>query len=181
MSRVWYISDPHFYHKTISEVRGVSTEDNNEIICESWSKMVKPKDQVWVMGDITISKYDESLELIKKLPGRKHLISGNHDPVHPMHKTFHKYFPVWMEAFETISPYQKKKLIGKDVLLCHFPYIKTPGYKYEQYAMTDLGNILLHGHTHSTEVLDGNSINLCWEAWGKMIDQEEILEILWTL
>jgi len=179
VSRIWFISDPHFFHAKVSvDVRGVSIEENNAFICEAWRKTVKPNDRVYVLGDISVSKHTESLALISELPGEKHLIPGNHDPVHPMHRTSQKVFREWLNVFETISPYCRKKLHGQYVLMCHFPYTEE---RYIQYALKDCGLPLLHGHTHSTVQIRGRAINMCWEAWGRMVSQDEIIEIVKTL
>lgn len=173
--RIWYISDPHFYHLRVAELRGMTVEENNEAICQAWSKAVKPSDTVWVLGDISVSKHTEALELIKTLPGKKHLVPGNHDPVHPMHKTYQKSFRAWLDVFETISPFVRKKWQGQDVFFSHFP-MDTLG-NYYSYALKLSGSdILLHGHTHDSEKIRGNMINMCWEAWGRMCPQEEIIE-----
>lgn len=173
--RIWYISDPHFYHAKAAELRGVSLEENNEIICQEWCKVVKPSDVVWILGDLSVSKHEESLELIKKLPGLKHLIAGNHDPVHPMHKTSTKYFRRYLETFETVGTHRRMKWSGRNIFLNHFPS-DTLG-KYAPYALhPDESGILLHGHTHDSERIRGNMVNMCWEAWGRMVSQEEIIE-----
>lgn len=180
--RVWFISDPHFYHFRCAELRGMTIDENNEAICQAWTKVVKPSDTVWVLGDISVSKHKEALALIKKLPGTKHLVPGNHDLVHPGHKTYQANFREWLDVFETISPFVRKKWNGNKVFFNHFPS-DTLG-KYRPYSLKlEETDILLHGHTHDSEVIRSRReidtcfmINMCWEAWGRMCSQEEIIE-----
>lgn len=198
MSRVWYTSDPHFGHQKVAELRGFKTfEEHDAALIYTWKSQVKKNDVVYVLGDVSLSNYQYALDIIKELPGRKHLISGNHDIVHPMHTKGHSKAELdrWYEAFETIQPFLRKKLNKNEVFLSHFPYMEAgdgkyrEGARYEQYRLPDLGRPLIHGHTHGKETIHDsqysddwriikNQFHVGWDAWGRLVQQEEIIEWL---
>lgn len=186
MSEVWYTSDIHLGHRKVSEIRGFEdTDDHDHQIVMQWLKQVKPEDTVYVLGDVAVSGYGYALSILKQLPGTKHLISGNHDPVHPMHRAaYSKRFVEWLEVFETIQPFQRKRLNGVEFAMSHFPYAAwgdgpgREGSRYEQWRLPDLGMKLLHGHTHGPERDHANMLHVGWDAWGRLVRQSEVIEWL---
>jgi calcineurin-like phosphoesterase family protein len=159
----WFTSDLHFGHAYVSAWRGfgtsredADTEAHDAAIVERWVKRVKPEDTIWVLGDI-VGKYQQTeyaLDLLKTLPGTKHLIAGNHDSVSPIHREAWKHQRLYLEAFESVQAYARIRVCGEDILLSHFPYLgtgadHTADVRYPQFRLPDEGTILLHGHTHS--------------------------------
>lgn len=157
MSNVWYTSDLHFYHEKVAKLRGFPDSlTHDQVVVQNWRANVKDDDFVYVLGDIASDeRFTESaLTLLDGLPGQKILIAGNHDPFHPRHRKFVQ----WQQralSYPTIlatAPFARRKLLGQDVWLSHFPYVRDRG---ESRLMTDRlrneGNWLLHGHTHGTE------------------------------
>lgn len=68
----FFTSDLHLGHRLVSEIRGFeNVVDHDESIIEQWNKQVKPKDTVWILGDIAVVRVPEALEVIKSLPGSK--------------------------------------------------------------------------------------------------------------
>ena len=185
MSRVWYTSDLHFGHMLVADIRGYSHPTGHDLaITEEWQRIVKKDDTVYVLGDIATSGYAYALDIIKHLPGRKHLIAGNHDPVHPMHRqTAAAKQREWLDTFETIMPFARKRLNRIEFLLSHFPYEawgdgERPGSRYNQYRLPDMGMPLIHGHTHGTEREHGHQMHVGWDAWNTLVPQETIIDWL---
>jgi calcineurin-like phosphoesterase family protein len=187
MSRVWYTSDLHFGHTRVSEIRGFDTTLSHDLsITEEWHKTVSKNDSVYVLGDIAVGSPQRALAILNELPGRKHLISGNHDVVHSMHTRGHSKAEQlrWFDTFETIQTYVKRKLNGRNVLLSHFPYEEwgdgehREGSRYNQYRLPNLGEPLLHGHTHGAEQAHDNMLHVGWDAWGTLVSQETVLDWL---
>jgi calcineurin-like phosphoesterase family protein len=78
--KVWFISDTHFRHKLLARIRGFrSTEEMDARLIEVWNSLVGEGDLVYHLGDVSIGKTAETLEILKHLRGRKFLIRGNHD------------------------------------------------------------------------------------------------------
>lgn len=188
MSTVFFTADLHLGHKKVSELRGFETpEEHDAHIISVWNKTITKKDTVYVLGDIALSNYEYALDTIKnQLNGTKHLIAGNHDVVHPMHKLGHSKTEIlkWFDAFDTINPFLRKKHNGKEYLLSHFPYEswgdgeKRAGSRYTQYRLPDLGVPLIHGHTHGTERSHENMLHVGWDAWGEPVPLHVINEWL---
>lgn len=154
MTLVYFTSDLHFGHRLVAEHRGFGDDwqAHDEYLMERWRSVVKPKDQVWVLGDIAVSRHAYALDLIGQLPGTKHLIAGNHDPVHPMHRNAHRFQAQFLEVFASVQAFARRRIDGTDVLLSHFPYSRDRGeVRYSQYRLRNEGKWLLHGHTHGTE------------------------------
>lgn len=181
MGNVFYTADLHIGHKFVAETRGVEVELHDDWLAEEWDYTVRKDDQVFILGDISINGGQHALDWIKTRPGIKHLIAGNHDPVGPWDRRSTRLLPKWLEVFQTIQPYLRRKLDGQNFLLSHFPYWPHDRGepRYEQYRLPDLGLPLLHGHTHSKKPFEfPNSLNVGWDAWEQLVGQNTILEWL---
>ncbi|MEO2133401.1 metallophosphoesterase [Microbacterium sp.] len=191
--RVFYTSDLHLGHENVAtRHRGFeSSGDHDNTFVDMWLDTVEAGDTVYVLGDVVGRTRDAryALALLGGLPGTKHLVAGNHDPVHPMHRsTFAKDMPAWLEVFATVAPFLRRKLVGRELLLSHFPYASwgegparggAEAARYPQYRLPDLGTPLLHGHTHGAERTHGHSLHVGLDAWGgKLVPQETVIEWL---
>jgi calcineurin-like phosphoesterase family protein len=109
----------------------------------------------------------EALAITASLPGTKHLIAGNHDPCHPMHRDAHKWQAAYLQVFASVQPFARRRIRNQDVLLSHFPYVKDRHEaRYMQYRLRDEGAWLLHGHTHQSEQRrEGREIHVGLDAW----------------
>lgn len=182
MSRVWFTADLHLGHALVAGHRGFpDTGSHDEAICLTWRLQVGPQDQVWVLGDVALAGLDEALSLIAELPGTKHLVPGNHDACHPMHRNAHKRQARFLRVFHSVQPFARIRLNGRYVLLSHFPYRadRTAQVRYSQYRLPDEGLPLLHGHTHSAERLRGRELHVGLDAWNLgLVPQDTVLEML---
>jgi calcineurin-like phosphoesterase family protein len=189
--KTWFTSDLHFGHPYVSSLRGfgtsredADTEAHDVVITENWGNVVGYDDTVWVLGDI-VGRYQDTeyaLDIIKELPGTKHLIAGNHDAVSSIHKNAWEHQRQWLDTFESIQQYAQLRMQGQRVLLSHFPYLgtgsdHTADVRYTQYRLPDEGLILLHGHTHADE--GTLQIHVGLDAWGLApVEQKTIDKII---
>lgn len=148
---VWFTSDLHLGHRFVSGLRGFETAHAHDVALQiNWHRVVRPEDQVWVLGDIAVSNPGYALDCIGDWPGRKHLIAGNHDACHPMHRDSYRWQKRYLEVFESVQPFARRRIGAQEVMLSHFPYTADRGDpRGMQYRLPDLGAVLLHGHTHS--------------------------------
>ena len=206
MSNVWFTSDLHIGHAKIAEIRWPAMQpDYNPclpiphqptvhdlILAHNWDQTVGTDDVVWVLGDIssgTKTAQLNALEWIKARPGIKHLIAGNHDSVHPLHRDSHKWLPIYLDgAFETVQMAAKRRIPLPEghvtALLSHFPYTgdHTVLQRYPQWRLPDCGDYLLHGHIHSRDKTDfsGRIIHVGVDAWDyKPVSLDEIRQAVW--
>lgn len=78
----WIISDTHFGHKNI--IKYCKRPKNHDaVMLSNWAKYIKRDDVVLHLGDLLVWYPDDVsrrwAERVKKLPGRKYIILGNHD------------------------------------------------------------------------------------------------------
>lgn len=181
---VWFTSDLHFGHRFVSELRGFeSIEDHDDAIVSNWRARVRRDDVVFVLGDIAVSSPEGALSLMHWLPGKKHLIAGNHDGCHPLHRDSYKWQLKYLKAFDSVQAFARRRINGQDVLLSHFPYSADRGEaRYTQYRLADEGLWLLHGHTHSHEKWTSpREIHVGLDAWNLApVSLEAIADMMGT-
>lgn len=167
MSAVWFTSDLHIGHEMVavqrflpSKIDGTASIGwHDAMLAHRWDENVRPDDQVWVLGDLTLGGTEavaHGLNWISDRPGVKHLIAGNHDPVHPMHRDAHRWQSAYLKVFASVQAFARRRIAGQDVLLSHFPYEgdHSATERFRPYRLRDVGDPgtpLLHGHTHSAE------------------------------
>ena len=135
----YFTSDLHFYHKNICKFtdrhKVVQQEQHEEWLIDIWNNTCTKADKVWHLGDFTfLTKYEDIAALVKKLPGQKFFIKGNHDRTKVL-DTLKKdgLIQNWYQ-------YEEIKLAGTTACLFHFPIASWHKQNY--------GSIMLHGHSH---------------------------------
>lgn len=121
MIETYFTSDTHFSHKNILEYekehRPFSTiEEMNECLIERWNSVVRPKDNVYHLGDFCMGG-KENIEIAGRLNGLKRLILGNHDsyPMEEYLKYFHRIYGVkfWENCILTHVPVHPSNMMGE--------------------------------------------------------------------
>lgn len=107
-------------------------------------------DTVYILGDCFWKNEENSVKLIQRLKGHKHLIRGNHDRVHGRLRFY----------YESIEHYAEINDNDRLVILCHYPI---PFYKNQHY-----GAVMLYGHVHNTREQD------FIEKWKRELWESEI-------
>lgn len=81
----WFLSDPHFGHDVIRHKchRPFETvEQMNRVLIENWNRLIAPKDEVYLLGDVFLKmSQKEALAIREQLHGNIYLITGNHDQI----------------------------------------------------------------------------------------------------
>ncbi len=147
-----------------------SADDMDEALLSAWEAVVRPGDEVWVLGDLALGRAPEALELAGLLPGRKFLVPGNHDRCWSGHRKGADKWRKEYEAagFEVVDAPVEASLAGRGVLLDHFPYeggSRETG-RYLSHRPADRGGWLLHGHVHERWRQRGRQVNVGVDAWG---------------
>lgn len=156
MPATFLIADTHLGHDMVARLRGFADAvEHDDRLAERWHRQVGPEDHVWLLGDVAMGDRRAHLRRIATWPGVKHLVLGNHDRPHPLHRNAHAHLGPYEEAFESIQLGAKLRHPGLSLLLSHFPYDgdHTEEERHTQWRLRDLGTPLIHGHTHSTEVV----------------------------
>lgn len=154
---LFLISDTHFGHANMYKftthaggprvrAKFANVTEGDEFMADMWAQTVKPTDHIYHLGDV--ARGDASLQIIKKLPGHKRLILGNHDDA-----DMKKYLGV---GFQKI--YGCKLPLMKQWVCTHIPVHPDSVPKWA------LGNI--HGHIHERVVRHPPSLDIVGHCTG---------------
>lgn len=137
MAQKLYISDTHFGHKNVIEFDKrpfTDVEEMDQMMLSYWKSKVQKDDEVYIIGDLCYRSDKGPVWYLQRLPGKKHLIIGNHDE-----KTL-KY-PGALDYFESVDKMMHVEDNGRHICLCHFPIAEWNGYYRNSYH--------LYGHIHA--------------------------------
>lgn len=180
MSTVRFTSDLHLGHRKVAEIRGFEhVEEHDEAILEVLYETLQRGDSLWILGDLSSGgsvgqrmALAHLALLTKDLGVTLHLVAGNHDGVHPMHRNALKWDPEYRSVFTSVQPFARRKIDGTYVWLSHFPWRgggdHTADERYPVVRLNDDGTSwLMHGHTHSSTAVDrpGRMLNVGVDAW----------------
>lgn len=155
MSKIFYIADTHFGHENIirhSKLPFSNVVEMDETIIENWNERVGEKDTVYILGDFSWYKEDQTLDILNRLSGKKILIKGNHDRISP--KVARKY--------ATVCDYCEINDSGQKIILSHYPM----PFWNKQFR----GSIHLYGHVHNSRQWE------LFEGWLKEMRTEQSIE-----
>jgi calcineurin-like phosphoesterase family protein len=131
---VFFTADTHFGHPgALSLYRRpfASVAEMNAVMIARWNETVTPEDEVWHLGDFALrTKTADAAALLRRLNGRKHLVTGNNDPPEIA------ALPEW----SSVRPYAEITVDGRRLVLCH--------YAFRTWNGMAKGALNLHGHSH---------------------------------
>lgn len=147
---IYFSSDLHLNHDKnfIYEARRFkNVYEMNYVIIKNFNSIIKPEDDLYLLGDIFLGDLESGMSLFHRLPGKIHLIWGNHD-TDARKKAISKSFNVVENlGFANIIKYNKYNFY-----LSHFPTCTT---NFDDYIKSLKQRVLcLAGHTHSKERFD---------------------------
>ena len=142
-----YISDLHFYHENVIALdkRNFSdVKDMNAYMISQWNSKIKGGDQIYVLGDMFVTKEAKEVNFIlNRLNGKIFLVEGNHDCV------WLKKEGVNLNRFEWIKPYAEITDGNSNVILSHYPTF-CYNHQYLQKSDGSPKTFMLYGHVHNT-------------------------------
>lgn len=206
---IWFTSDLHFGHRNIISfcdrpfvdsfhetpdgtlaVTADAVTTMNEAMIEQWNSQVAPIDSVYIVGDVCMGHRDETLPLVGRCNGDKHLIPGNHDHIWSGHAESmrEKWLPEY-QKYMTIEPEQMVMEVDgmtriSKFLVGHFPYAPKITFdgvdsRYSEYWPEDTGRWLVHGHAHGSWRQRGKQIDVGIDAWGgRLVPIETIASMI---
>lgn len=165
---LYFMSDLHFQHQLVAHERGFkSPEEHDETVIHNTNKIVSSQDDLFILGDVAMNAnglgWRNNLKLLNQMPGRKHLIMGNHDRCAPNQSNGFNYQQDFLKYFVSINDFVRIAYEGQRILVSHYPYYndESIGYhenasydnRFQQYQLPDRGHLLIHGHTHSKKFI----------------------------
>lgn len=149
----WYSADPHFGHDNIIKLCNrpfPSIAEMDAAILANYTSRIGPDDDFWIVGDLSFgrsaSKRGYLERLFARLPGRKHLVRGNHD------NSAIAELP-WASVHDIVEV----KDGDRRFVLCHYPMITWHGARR--------GALQLFGHVHGNWRGTRNSLNVGVDVW----------------
>lgn len=135
----FFTSDLHLLHKNIMRFcpfsrKGADVADMSNQIIANLLETVPEGADLYILGDVTFGKYDETLKLMKPVGRhcRTHLILGNHDDEDSMRA---------MGIFHSVQHYKEISVNKRHVVMSHYPM--------KAWNRGHHGAYHLHGHVHS--------------------------------
>ena len=132
---IYYIADMHFGHENVLRFDNrpfPDTAQMDDTLIQNWNGRVTSEDTVYVLGDAFWKNEENSIRIMERLRGHKHLIQGNHDRVKGKLRLY----------WESIEQYAEVNDENRLVILSHYPILF---YKNQHY-----GAVMLYGHVHNT-------------------------------
>lgn len=167
-----YTADLHLGHEKVAGLRGYDTvREHDTALARVWCDTVPEDAELFILGDLSAggaAAEAYALSMVRDMPGRKHLILGNHDRGHPAHKNGREKLAAYADLFATVGTIDCVSIAGQNVILSHFPYEldHTDKPRYMQWRPRDEGRFLIHGHVHDAWLLKERQINVGWDKWG---------------
>lgn len=138
---IYLTSDLHLGHLKpfIYESRGfTSIEKHDKAIIENCNSIIKPEDDLYILGDLMLCDNKNGIECLQQLNGTKHFVCGNHDS--PTRCRLYSENGIINEGYVTMLKYRKYNFY-----LSHYPTITSNGKIKSLHQVT----CNLFGHTHS--------------------------------
>lgn len=133
--KIFYISDTHFGHAHIIRYDNrpfMNATEMEEAIIERWNEVVSDKDTVYILGDFSWYKEEQTLGILNRLSGKKVLVKGNHDRISPR----------VAKKFVKVCDYLEIKDNGRKVVMSHYPMPFWNGQFRD--------SVHLYGHVHNS-------------------------------
>jgi len=146
LDRVWILSDTHFWHDNIVVYHN-RPEDHTQLMIRRWRELVPRDGLVLHLGDVVHGIPTQELwSRFPRLPGRIHLVPGNHDRLARVE--------VFIAAgWVILDPFS---FAYRDHHIC---------FTHEPMPEEELlpGSINVHGHIHSQPAPSPRHLNTCVE------------------
>lgn len=147
---IYFSSDLHLNHNKpfIYEPRGFKNiyEMNNTII-KNFNSIITWEDDLYLLGDNFLGELESGISLFNQLPGKIHLIWGNHDTDNRKNAIEKCHNIIEIIGYAGIIKYNKYHFY-----ISHFPTCTTNFDDYQKSLKQR--TLCLAGHTHSKELFE---------------------------
>lgn len=168
---VFFTSDLHHRHKNILNIckstRPWETrEQMTEALIEYHNDLVRETDTLYILGDFSFGKAGFTLDVLRAMAGNKVIIRGNHD---------NWLDKVTQEQLQEAGVIEVRDLLcrkfdGKKIVMCH--------YSIRAWQDQGRGSLHIYGHSHGNLEGFGRSMDVGWDAWGRYLLLEEVIDRL---
>ena len=141
MGKIWLTSDLHLCHdkEFIYKPRGFhSVDEMNEQIIKNFNEVVDWDDDLFILGDCFLNNNEEGMSYMQRIPGKKHIIWGNHDVAT-------RQALMWGD-FDCLGYGDILTYRGYHFYLSHYPTLTS---NYDEHKPLKRRVISLCGHVHT--------------------------------
>jgi len=143
----WYTADTHFGDDGIRRFfqrpfRSVAAMD--AAMVDAIAARLSHDDDLWIVGDFATEGSEAAI--FERLPGRKHLVRGNHDA--PSVNSL-----AWTSIHDLVEVEDR----GQKFVLCHYPLLTWNNARD--------GAVNLFGHVHTNWLGADNQVNVGVDLW----------------
>ncbi len=161
--RVWMTADLHLNHANVIQYCNRPFADATQMNEHLVAQTRKVKDDEWlvIVGDLAMGDHLAAMEWVRRIPGRKVLVLGNHDLTRAGKC---RYLTEQAEdgrhpLFEAVVPFLAwQDMLGQNVFVSHYPATV-------DYPLPSILNY--HGHLHRQVVPHTESthfVNVGWDV-----------------
>lgn len=136
IKKIWFTADLHLMHENVLKYTNrnfSSIKEHDDYIINSINERVGKKDELYILGDVSVTNKKRTENLLHKINGNKYLILGNHDGSIKNSTLFESIDQIKVFSFKSPS-------YNVSIFLCHYPLVTWSGKPN--------GRMHLHGHTH---------------------------------
>ena len=143
--QIWFTADTHFGHTNILKYAKrpfKSISEMDEQLIRNWNDVIQPTDDVYHLGDFSLTDSKRTLEILNRLNGQKFLIKGNHEKS-VMNDNQCKGRFAWIKDYYELVIEDQDANRGRQVIcLFHYPIASWDKGHH--------GSWNLHGHCHGS-------------------------------
>ena len=143
---IYITSDLHLGHDKdfLYKPRGFhDIYSHNVCVLANFHKVVKPEDDLYILGDVFLGDNEKGMSMFHQLPGKIHLVWGNHDTDTRKALMAESWNVVEVCGYATMLKYHKYHFY-----LSHYPTI-TSNYDLDKPLKARVINLCGHTHTPS--------------------------------
>lgn len=161
--RVWMTSDLHLNHTNIIQYSSRPFFDARQMNEHLVSQVQKVTDDEWllILGDLAMGDHEEAMEWIRRLPGRRVLVLGNHDLTRAGKCRYlnERAEDRRQPRFEAVVPFLFwQDTLGRNVFASHYPATVDHGFRRL---------VNYHGHLHRDQLRPTDIthfVNVGWDV-----------------
>ena len=161
----YFTSDLHFAHKNICKYtdrnRVTNEAKHTEWIIDLCNERMKNGDLLYILGDVSFDKVDNTVKYLNAINGQKIVIKGNHDRREDLDKL------VQMQVIQSWYEYKEIKIQDQTACLFHFPIASWHKQNY--------GSFMLHGHSHGGYASEGRILDVGIDSMYNLFDKHFIV------
>jgi len=152
--QIWFTSDTHFGHANVIRFNNrpfKDVEQMDAMLIKNWNSVVSYQDDVYHLGDFSLTSAERSLRILEQLNGNIHLIKGNHEKS-VLEKSFTRDKFCWIKDYYELKVEDPSAKGGRQsIVLLH--------YAMKVWNKSHHGSWHLYGHSHGSLPDDINSLS----------------------